>query len=182
MDMQTQRTGGPVSIRPFRVNDIDPLFEAARESIAEITPWLAWCHPGYSREESAAWVTGRAEAWANGDEYSFAIVDAADGRFLGGCGLNQIHPVHRLANLGYWVRTSAAGRGVATAATLLVARFAFVERGLIRVETIVDVDNAASLRVAGKVKATRARINDAVMFSLIPEDLGLDFPRERTTR
>jgi RimJ/RimL family protein N-acetyltransferase len=176
-----------VRIRPVRDTDIDAVFEAVRESIGEISPWLAWCHPKYSREESQAWVTSRADAWAKGVEYTFAIVDAGDSRFFGVCSLNQIHPLHRFANLGYWVRTSAAGRGVASAATLLVARFGFAELGLVRVEIVVDVANLASLRVAEKVKATRegigrnrlvtgGRVSDAVMFSLTPQDLGLELP------
>ena len=182
--MATEWTQGPVRIRPFRNSDIDALFEAARESIAEVSRWLAWCHPEYSREETVAWVTGRTDAWAKGIEYAFAIVDSRGSRLLGGCGLSQLHPLHRFANLGYWVRSSAAGKGIATAATLLVARFGFAELGLVRLEIVVDVDNAPSLRVAEKVKATRegvarnrlvtrGRISNAVMFSLVPQDLGL---------
>lgn len=177
-------TQGPAIIRPFRPADVDPLFEAVRESIPEISRWLAWCHPNYSRQEAAAWVNTRAEAWANEDEYSFAIVDPGDTCFLGCCGLNQIHPLHRFANLGYWVRTGAAGKGIVSAATLLLARFGFAELGLVRIEIVVDVGNAPSQRVAQKVNATREgtarsrlvtreRVSDAVMFSLIPEDLGI---------
>jgi len=183
--MKPEWSDGLVRIRPFRTSDIDPLFEAARESVAQVSPWLAWCHPGYSRDEAVAWVTSRPEAWAEGSEYSFVIADAASGRFLGGCGLNHINSLHRFANLGYWVRTSATGQGIAAAATLLVARFGFVELGLNRAEIVVDVENAASLRVAEKVKASREgiernriltgeRVSDAVMFSLIPEDFGLE--------
>ena len=59
--------------------------------------------------------------WQEGNEYAFAIVQAQDGQFLGGCGLNQINRVNRFANLGYWVRTSQAGHGVATVAARLLA-------------------------------------------------------------
>jgi RimJ/RimL family protein N-acetyltransferase len=182
--MSAQRSSEPVQIRPFQPADIDPLFEAARESTAEVSPWLPWCHAAYSRQEAADWVVGRTDAWEKRIEYSFAIVDASGGRFLGGCGLNQINPQHRFANLGYWVRTSAAGRGIASAATLLLARFGFEELGLLRVEIVVDVDNAASQRVASRVGAAREGVarnrlfvggctRDAVMFSLIPEHFGL---------
>jgi ribosomal-protein-serine acetyltransferase len=156
-----------------------------RESVPEVSRWLPWCHAAYSRDEAARWVTSRPAAWANGTEYSFAIVDGSGRRFLGGCGLNQINLQHRFANLGYWVRSSAAGQGIASAATLLVARFGFVELGLVRVEIVVDVDNTVSRRVAQKVKAARegierqrlvtgGHVSDAVMFSLLPEDLGLE--------
>ena len=39
------------------------------------------------------------------------------------------------ANVGYWVRTGQTGRGIATAAVRLVARFAFEELGLLRLES-----------------------------------------------
>ena len=183
--MTSQRASGPVRIRPFQTNDIDPLFEAARESIAEVSRWLPWCHATYSREEAVAWVTSRPEAWRKGIEYSFVIVDGSSGRFLGGCGLNHINLQHRFANLGYWVRSGAAGKGIASAATLLVAQFGFEQVGLVRVEIVVDVDNTASQRLAVKVKASREgvarnrivtgeRISSAVMYSLVPEDFGLE--------
>jgi ribosomal-protein-serine acetyltransferase len=93
-------------------------------------------------------------------------------------GLNQLRPEHRLANLGYWVRTSATGRGVATAAVRQLARFAFRETDLIRLELVVAADNAASHRVAEKADALRegpahdrlyihGKAHDAVVYALL---------------
>jgi RimJ/RimL family protein N-acetyltransferase len=90
--------------------------------------------------------------------------------------------VHQFGNLGYWVRTSAAGRGVASKASRLVARFGFEELGLHRIEILAAVSNVASQRVAEKIGAAREGVlrkrllirgepQDAVMFSLVPEDL-----------
>ncbi len=113
---------------------------------------------------------------------SDANVQAQDEQFLGGCGLNQINRVNRFANLGYWVRTSQAGHGVATAAARLLAQFGFGELKLSRLELVIDVDNQASQRVAEKLGAFREGVlrhrlfmhnqtRDAVMYSLIPRDL-----------
>jgi RimJ/RimL family protein N-acetyltransferase len=66
----------------------------------------------------------------------------------------------------------------------MVARFGFEYLGLVRVEIVAAVENMASLRAAEKAGAAREgvlrnritvrdRICDAVMFSLIPEDLGV---------
>lgn len=168
-----------VTGRRYRPEDITVLFAAARESIAQIYPWMEWCHPGYAVEDSTGWVMSREEAWDRGTDYSFAICDAATGAFLGGVGLNQINRLHRFANLGYWVRTSCTGRGIAAAATRLTARFAFEDRGLYRVEIVASVHNVRSQRVAEKAGAMREGMlrnrlllhgepHDAVMFSLIP--------------
>ena len=176
-----ERTDGVVLLRPFRPEDAGPLWEAANESIAEVFAWLPWCHPGYSREQAEAWVAARPVAWANREELSFAITDAATGRFLGGCGLNSFHKAHRMANLGYWIRTSAAGRGATTRATVLLARFGLREVGLQRIEILADVGNRASQRVAEKAGAQREgvlrhrlfhheRVSDAVIYSLVASD------------
>lgn len=39
-------------IRRYAAADAAALHEAARESVAEIFPWMPWCHPGYSIEEA----------------------------------------------------------------------------------------------------------------------------------
>lgn len=170
-----------ISIRRYQVTDIPLLHEAVRESISEISPWMPWCHPDYSMEDSAAWVLSRDEAWANEVEHSFVITDAETGAFLGAVGLNQFNRDHQFANLGYWVRSSRAGRGVATTATLLTARFGLRKLALQRIEILAAVGNKPSQRVAEKAGAKnegvlrnrlslRGQPHDAVMYSLIPSD------------
>src|SRR5215510_1218545 len=133
-------------VRAFREEDVGALYEAVRESIAEVSPWLAWCHENYSIEESREFITSRRNA-SQGDEwYSFAVFERDNGRFLGGVGLNFINRVHQMGNLGYWVRTSAIGRGVATRATRLAARFGFEQLGLHRIEILAALNNVASQR------------------------------------
>jgi ribosomal-protein-serine acetyltransferase len=176
-------TNGIITVRPHRTSDVEPCFEAVRESINELSPWMWWCHGAYSFEETKIWIESRPDAWEKGVEYSFAIVDSKDGYFLGGCGLNYMNLTDRFANLGYWVRTRRTRQGVATAATLLVAQFAFNELRVNRVEMVVATENKASQRVAEKVGALREgilrkrivvrdHIYDAFIFSLIADDLG----------
>jgi RimJ/RimL family protein N-acetyltransferase len=164
-------------IRPYQPDDAAALCAAARESTGEVFRWLEWCHPQYSLEEAAEWTRSRAAPAADGSEHSFAIV-GSEGRYLGGCGLNQINRTHRFANLGYWVRTSATRQGVATAAVRQLADFAFTRTDLVRLEIVCAVGNDASQRVAARAGATRegvlrnrllvhGRPVDAVMFSLV---------------
>lgn len=180
--MTSQLTEGSILIRPFRAGDEDVLYEAVRESIPEVSVWLPWCHKDYSIDESRDFITTREMASQGGEWYSFGIFERDSGRFLGGVGINFVNRVHRLANLGYWVRTSAAGQGVATTATRLAAKFGFEEVGLQRIEIVAAVENIASQRVAEKAGAKREGILrrrlwfrgqslDAVLFSLVPEDL-----------
>ena len=164
-------------IRAYEPDDAEALCEAARESVEAVFRWLPWCHPGYSMSDAIEWTRSRAARAADGTEHSFAIV-GADGRFLGGCGLNQINLVHRFANLGYWVRTSATRQGVATEAVRQVAAFAFARTDLLRLEIVCAVGNDASQRVAERAGAVREGVLrhrllvhgqpvDAVMYSLV---------------
>ncbi len=180
--MKLELSEGPILIRPFREADAGALYEAVRESIPEVSPWLPWCHQNYSIEESREFIGSRELASQGGEWYSFGVFETDTGRFLGGVGINFINRVHQMANLGYWVRTCAAGRGIATKATRLAARFGFEQLGLHRIEIVAAVANVPSQRVAEKAGArregvlrNRLLINgeslDAVLFSLVPEDV-----------
>jgi ribosomal-protein-serine acetyltransferase len=165
-----------VTIRFYQQRDAEPMQAAVLESVAEISPWMGWCHSGYSLEDAYAWVTAQQQNAAQGVAYEFSIW--SEGRYLGACGINQINKPNRFANLGYWVRTSAMGQGVAPAAVRLVADYAFRQTDLIRLEIVVAVGNVRSQRVAEKVGAFREGVlrdrvvlpsgpSDAVMFSVV---------------
>jgi RimJ/RimL family protein N-acetyltransferase len=180
--MKTELSDGVIRLRPYSEDDADELYRAVRESMSELRPWMAWCHPDYSIEESRDWLAARAEARSKGTEYDFHISDARTGEYLGGTGLNQIKELYRAANLGYWISSRATGRGVATRAARMVARFGFEELNLVRIEIVAAVGNLASQRVAEKVGAFREGVmrkaliingvaHDAVLTSLVAEDM-----------
>lgn len=179
--IREELTDGRIRLRRHCPEDVDALFEAVRESIPEISPWLAFCTEQYSREESEQWIGSRARAWEAGEDYSFAIEDVDGSTFLGGCDINQIDRNNLRANLGYWIRSSHSGRGIVTAAVRLLAGFGFEDLGLMRIEIVAAPGNKASQRVAEKAGAfregvLRKRIRvrdifyDAVSYSLLPED------------
>lgn len=141
-----------ISIRPYRLEDSAVVYNAVRESMSELIPWMPWCHPNYSIDESRTWLENQIPAFQQGKAFEFAIVSLS-GRYLGGCGLNQIDNINRRTNLGYWVRSSAAGHGVATAAVKLIRSWGFENTDLIRLEIVIAVENQASRRVAEKAGA-----------------------------
>jgi len=157
--------------------DDQALLEAVRGSVPEVGRWMTWCHPGYALADALEWITSRAPARETGSAYEF-LITGADGLVLGCCGVNCVNPENRFANLGYWVRTSHTGRGVAVAAVGLLADWVFSHTDLVRLEIVVAVGNRASQRVAEKSGAvlegtlrSRLRIHgschDALMNSLI---------------
>ena len=175
------RTDEVVDVRPPTSRDVDALYAAVAESRPELETWMAWCHPGYGRVDTAEWVQLTEQGRANGTDHSFVIVERATGSVLGTCGLNAVDRVNQWANLGYWVRTPATGRGVATRAATLVADFGFAELGLHRIEILAATGNAPSQHVAMRVGAVREGVarrrlhvnetsHDAVVFSLIRDE------------
>jgi RimJ/RimL family protein N-acetyltransferase len=168
-------------IRPCQPPDAEPVYEAVRESMKELSPWMPWCHRDYGIEDSRIWFGARSGLWQKGLEYDFLIADRAEGRPLGICSLNNLDRENRLANLGYWVRTSQVRQGVATACVPLVARFGFEELNLNRIEILAAAGNIPSQGLAKKIGAIREgrlrkrlvvrdHVYDAILFSLLPED------------
>src|ERR1700681_2078274 len=150
--MRTELSDDAVRIRRYCAEDISLLFEAARESINEMFTWMPWCHQNYSLEESAAFVLSREAAWNQKAEFDFAILDVKTNRLLGGVSLNQFNREHDFANLGYWVRSSSTGSGVATAAALLAARIGFEDLGLQRIEIVAAIETWRARRSRKKRK------------------------------
>jgi RimJ/RimL family protein N-acetyltransferase len=166
-----------VSIRSYRLEDGPALFEAVIESRRELAPWMPWCHPAYSIDDARNWVELQVGNFREGREYDFVIVSPG-GRFLGACGLNQFDLPNRRANLGYWVRSSETGRGVAVAAVRQLARWAFENTDFNRLEIIAAVGNERSQRVAERAGAEREgvllsrlmlhdRMHDAAIYSFV---------------
>jgi len=177
-------TDDVVTLRPFQFEDAASLYQAVRESLTQLKPWMSWAQDKYALEAVEDFIRLSRAGWEERTQFGFAITDAKSGAVLGGCGLNHIHPVYHLANLGYWVRTSRHGEGLAGRAALLLARYGFENEGIIRAEIVMAVGNEKSRRVAEKIGAhyegiLRNRmvigttILDAHMFSLIPQDFGL---------
>jgi len=166
-----------ITLRPYRIEDAQALYEAASSSVAEAHPFMSWCHPGLTLAEMLVWIEAQVQAFENLKAFEFVIL-AEDGGFLGGCGLNQIDDANHRANLGYWVRSSATRRGVATAAIRQLVEWAFANTDLVRLEVLVAVENVASLRAAEKAGAVREGLlrrrlllhgtaHDAVLFSFV---------------
>ena len=166
-----------IRIRPYRLDDAPAIWQAARESLAELQLWMPWCHPKYSMDEARSWLAVQVPAFQQRTTFEFAIT-TEQGAYLGGCGLNQIDALNKRANLGYWVRSSATGKGVATEATRLTRDWGFANTDLERLEVLVAVGNLASRRVAEKSGAVyegtlRSRLlvhgtrHDAAMYAFV---------------
>jgi RimJ/RimL family protein N-acetyltransferase len=150
-------------------------------------------------DDDASWITEACEdadiaefivgmppprRWASSTDVELVIADAAHAEPLGLISLRIAEGDPGLAAVGYWLRPEARGRGAATVAVHLIARWVFDELGVQRLELTTAPENVASQRVAERVGFTREGVlrglvatknggrRDSVMFSLLPADLG----------
>lgn len=165
-----------IGVREPVESDAQEIVDAVRASLPELRPWMPWAKDDYGLDDADAWIRGDF-----GDVHRGVLFEQ-DGRVAGVVGINGVDELNRLANLGYWIRSDMAGRGLATLATRWMARRGLREEGLERLEILMAVENEASRRVAEKVGAhyegiarRRVRVRDvqqdAHVFSLVLSDL-----------
>ena len=104
-------------IRTFQAADADEFVRAAHESIETIGKWMSWCSRSFTRDSALEWFASCDQVRAVGRAFDMGIFCATTGQLLGGAGINQLSPHHRYGNIGYWVRQSRQGCGIAAGAT-----------------------------------------------------------------
>jgi RimJ/RimL family protein N-acetyltransferase len=147
----------------------------------------SWITEAYNDADIAQFIVGTPQPrrWASATEAEFVIADAARDEPLGLVSLRIADGDPGLAAVGYWLRQEARGQGAATVAVQLIARWAFKELGVQRLELTTAPKNVTSQRVAERAGFTREGVlreltpatknngrRDAVLYSLLPADLG----------
>jgi RimJ/RimL family protein N-acetyltransferase/nitrite reductase/ring-hydroxylating ferredoxin subunit len=171
---------GLITLRAFRAEDAPAINAACQDR--EIQRWVPFIPVPYTEADARAFILMTLQAWHDGTGCEFAIVDAADGRFLGAAGL-QLGPNQRRRAIGYWVAPEARRHGVASRAVRLLSQWAFDRFGTQRLGLWTLPGNVTSQAVAesngfryeGMVRNWEVdrddQLLDAVMFAMTPDDL-----------
>ncbi|HWC75103.1 MAG TPA: GNAT family N-acetyltransferase [Gemmatimonadales bacterium] len=126
----------------------DTINAAIRDSFAELSAWLPWADHVPSLDETREHLTKAHAAFEANDDCGLFIWDRISERFIGAIGLHQRLADPKRREMGYWIRTSAAGNGYATEAVRAVSRAALEHLALSALEIHVNPGNVASRRVA----------------------------------
>jgi len=151
IEVPTRIETGRLILRSHRAGDGPALHEALVESIAELRRSL-WFIPWIAEEQtpdSAELRCRRSEAnFLARTDLPFLAFEKSTDRLVGSVGLHRTDWQVPKTEVGYWVRTSAAGNGYITEAVQALVACAFDRLGAQRVELIADEENIPSRKVA----------------------------------
>jgi [ribosomal protein S5]-alanine N-acetyltransferase len=147
--------GRRITLRPLTVSDFPQWQEVRRRSHDWLVSWEPRRPPGSpdvvdSRSAFAARCRARERERQLGTGYGFGI-------FVGPrlCGEINVNGVQRgpfqSAYVGYWIDEACAGRGYVPEAVVVLARHAFEDLSLHRLQIAIIPRNAASRRVVDKL-------------------------------
>lgn len=145
-----------LELRPFKRRDLEALIEAIGGSLPELNEWLPWAHLDYGRRDALVFLRDSVSAWGEGRAFDFTIRYRDDpSRHLGNVSVWFTSRQSRVGEVGYWIRSEEASRGIATEAAARVLEVAFDELNMHRVILRIAVGNSSSERVAEKLGFTR---------------------------
>lgn len=146
--------GERVVLERATVAHLEGMQAALELSHPELTTWMDWAgDEPQTRDATREFLQSRGPAWEAGSEYGFAVTDPTTSEVIGMCGLMRRIGEGGL-EIGYWVRSDRAGRGVATEAARLLTEAALSLPDIDHVEIHHDEANAASGRVPDKLGYT----------------------------
>ena len=168
---------GRVTLRGWRLSDVPQIVAMCSEP--DVIRFTSVPVP-YDADDARLWLDLHPARLAAGDGAAFAITEGGDELPVGSIGVRVMHD-QGIAETGYHVVEARRGRGLATAALRLIARWTFAELPVARLQLTTHLDNPGSQRVAEKAGFTREGIlrawadqrgerPDLVMWSLLPGD------------
>ncbi|MET7671974.1 GNAT family N-acetyltransferase [Micromonospora luteifusca] len=134
-----------VRLRPFRPEDVADIVDGCADPLAQ--RFISGLPSPYTEVDARWWIDTAAPAVWTGGGAAYAVADPTTDRLLGTVGLSNPIPDRRQAEIGYWVRPAARGRGVAAGATRALSEHAFAA-GTVRLELLTHAENTPSQRVA----------------------------------
>lgn len=135
---------GLVTLRPINESDIPEIFESCQDPII---PKFTRVPFDYTMAHAEFFVREKTpKSLAEKTELAFAIElgNGADRKFAGVISFHSMDLPDLVAELGYWIRSDARGKGIGTTAARVLTNFGFESMGFERIEALVDVENMAS--------------------------------------
>ena len=135
-------------IRSPRLEDISAIYTSVRESLAELSPWMAWATPEYSLAGCEENTRSAIAEFITRQNLRYHFHDRDTDEHIGCSGLHRIDWNVPKFEIGYWCRTSRTGQGYVTETVEALTNLALEDFGAARVEIQCDDKNVRSAGVA----------------------------------
>lgn len=154
-------------------------FSAAYESRHELSPWMPWAYPEPSIEGVTTYHANIRKDWFARERIDFQWIEKSSGKLVGKGGFHSIDWSVPKLEIGYWLRTSASGKGYCTEAVNALVDLAKNTLNAARLEICSDPRNAKSRAVAERcgfalegilkknMRAPGGSLRDSCMYALV---------------
>ena len=140
-----------LKLRSLRRGDARDLHDAIEETLPDLIRWLPWARPGHSLIDTRYYIRNARTLRDRRAAFEFVAREEASQTLVAITSLHRIDWTRRAAGLGYWVRSSGSGRGIATEAAGAIVDYGFRVLRLHRIEAHVATENPKSQRVVEKL-------------------------------
>jgi RimJ/RimL family protein N-acetyltransferase len=167
-------------VRCWEPRDAPLLRAAIDSSLDELRPWMPWAkQEPQTLEEKVILLRRFRGRFDLGEDFTYGIFSADEREVVGGTGLHS-RVGHDAFEIGYWIRTSHVGQGLATESTAALTRVALELCGVDRVEIRIDPANERSRAIPRRLGFTeeatlRRRLRypdprDVILYTLFAAD------------
>jgi len=136
--------------------DAPEYVKAVSESFNDLKPWMLWARHHLTLNQAERYINECCTNWItktnNNVGLPLWIIDKTTSSFVGHIVMwNIVWDIPKL-EIGFWVRSSCAGKGYITEATNALTRYCFMQLGVRRVEIRCEINNIRSQMIPKRLK------------------------------
>jgi RimJ/RimL family protein N-acetyltransferase len=179
----TLSTTPPAELRPLEPWQVEEFLAHIDRARATVDPWIPWATFSTDLDSARATLQRYADRQASDTGRIHGIW--LDGTLVGGVMFPRFDAATGNCEIGVWTEPAGEGHGLVTAAARLLVEYAFVTRGMKRIEWVTTPKNARSRAAAQRLGMTldgvlrsewlyRGERHDSEVWSLLAEEWRAD--------
>jgi RimJ/RimL family protein N-acetyltransferase len=138
-------------VRCYEPSDAPLLKEAVDASLDHLRPWMPWAHAEpQTVEQKVELLRAFRGQFDLGQNFVYGLFSRDEAQLVGGSGFH-LRVGDDAFEIGYWIRASEDGKGLATESTAALTRVGFEVCEVDRIEIHVEPENERSARIPQKL-------------------------------
>lgn len=137
-------------LRPIESDDSDMIYNAVRESLSELEPWLPWATSSFTHQQAEENSRHLHAAYVLRSSMQYLVFK--DNNFVGLIGLFNINWDIPSASIELWCCSSEIKNGYLTEALQALSIFAFDVLKLKRLQFVCDAENEPAIKLAERAE------------------------------